>query len=212
MKKAQAAGQVIGYTRVSTDKQDADRQRLDILTFCQRKGWALSRVETETASGAKDRPVLMETLETLGQGDTLLVTEFSRLSRRGIPEVLEMARAITAKGATLMETTSGLGYDASATGELMMALTATFDRMERERIGERTRSALRARKAAGMKLGRPVGQGKKVEAAMTEKGVSLDMVERMLAAGTSAAALAKLLGLDARTVLRWAKAREGAKV
>jgi DNA invertase Pin-like site-specific DNA recombinase len=142
-------------------------------------------------------------------GDTLIVTEFSRLTRRGIPELLEIARKVTGKGAALVEIRSGTRYDDTAIGELLISVTATFDRMERERIGERTKSALQARKAAGMKLGRPTGLGVKVPEAAKAAGVSIADIDRMLGVGTSAAAVARLLNIDARTVLRWMRTREG---
>ena len=214
-KKATATvsgGQVIGYARVSTDAQDTDRQVRDIIAYAKKTGAGAPRIVTETASGAKDRPELMATIAGLVPGDTLVVTEFSRLTRRGIPELLEIARKVTGKGAALVEMRSGTRYDDTAIGELLISVTATFDRMERERIGERTKSALQARKAAGVKLGRPAGQGVKVPEAAKAAGVSLADIDRMLGAGASAATVARLLGLDARTVLRWNRERKAAAV
>jgi DNA invertase Pin-like site-specific DNA recombinase len=148
---------VYGYARVSTDKQEGQRQIDDILAYCKKHGLGAPKIIQETASGAKDRPELAELLDGLGQGDTLLVTEFSRLTRKGVPELLQIARAVTSVGAVLTEIVSGTKYDNTAIGELLIAFTATVDRMERERIGERTKSALQMRKARGMKLGRPTG-------------------------------------------------------
>jgi len=209
---APASGQVIGYARVSTDAQDTDRQVRDIIAHAKKTGAGAPRIVTETASGAKDRPELMATMAGLVPGDTLVVTEFSRLTRRGIPELLEIARKVTGKGAALVEITSGIRYDNTAIGELLIAVTATFDRMERERISERTKSALQARKAGGMKLGRPAGQGVKVPEAAKAAGVPLEDLDRMLGAGASAATVARLLSLDARTVLRWKQERKAARV
>jgi DNA invertase Pin-like site-specific DNA recombinase len=209
METAAASGRIIGYARVSTDAQDTDRQVRDIIAYTKKTGAGAPQIVTETASGAKDRPELMATIDGLMPGDTLIVTEFSRLTRRGIPELLEIARKVTGKGAALVEIRSSTRYDDTAMGELLISVTATFDRMERERIGERTKSALQARKAAGMKLGRPTGLGVKVPEAAKAAGVSIADIDRMLGVGTSAAAVARLLNIDARTVLRWMRTREG---
>ena len=49
-----------------------------------------------------------------------------------------------------------LGIDTSTpAGEAMAAMLATFAQFERRLIGERTKSALAVKKAAGVRLGRP---------------------------------------------------------
>jgi len=186
---------VYGYARVSTDKQDADRQVRDILAYSKTLGDSSPRIATETMSGVKDRPILEATIAKLRKGDILLVTEFSRLTRQGVPEMLGLARRILAKGAALQEATTGIRYDSSAMGELVMAVTASFDRLEREKIGERTRSALAARKAQGVKLGRPAG-GSKLDA-------HEDEIRKYLAKGISVADIARLLDVARSTLCLW---------
>ena len=67
----------IGYARVSTSEQSLDRQA-DELTAA-----GAENVYQEVGSGKKgaDRPVWDETLRSLRKGDTLVVTELSRLGR-----------------------------------------------------------------------------------------------------------------------------------
>ena len=66
----------IGYARVSTLDQNLDRQR------DQLRQDGCDRFFEEKVSGAKsDRPELARMLDTLREGDVVVVTELSRLSR-----------------------------------------------------------------------------------------------------------------------------------
>jgi DNA invertase Pin-like site-specific DNA recombinase len=207
---APASGQVIGYARVSTDKQDADRQRLDIQEYAEAQGLALARVVVETISSRKAEREVFAVIEAMRSGDTLIVTELSRLARSMI-ELNGIIAKVILKGARLM-VCDGQVVDASKESALMVSVLGYAAETERDMISERTKSALRARKAAGMKLGRPAGQGVKVPEAAKAAGVSLADIDRMLGAGASAATVARLLSLDARTVLRWSQERKAARV
>lgn len=77
--------------------------------------------------------------------------------------------------------------------------------IERDMISERTKSALKARKAEGVKLGRPEGKGRKVDEALKARGLTADYLTDMTKAGLSVAKIAKLIDLDARTVGAWLK-------
>jgi DNA invertase Pin-like site-specific DNA recombinase len=69
-------GDRIGYARVSTKEQNIDSQ-LDQLA---KEGCI--KVITDTVSGTtKDRPGWNELMEYLRTGDTVVVTELSRMSR-----------------------------------------------------------------------------------------------------------------------------------
>lgn len=184
-----------GYARVSTDYQDNDRQVRDILEFVKKTGTGSPTIITETASGAKDRPELMNLIDKLGKGDILVVSEFSRLTRRGISDLLELAKMITDKEAALVEIKSGQKYDDSAMGQLMLAMTGTFDRLERERISERTKSGLKARKAAGVVLGRPKGKSR-----LDEQRADINKYQAL---GLNKTAIAKLLGCSRACYLNW---------
>ena len=212
-KKATATvsgGQVIGYARVSTEKQDADRQRLDIQAYAEAQGLALARVVVETISSRKAEREVYAVIENMRAGDTLIVTELSRLARSMI-ELNGIISKVILKGARLM-VCDGKIVDASKDSVLMVSVLGYAAETERDMISERTKSALRARKAAGMKLGRPIGQGVKVPEAAKAAGVSLADIDRMLGAGASAATVARILGIDARTVIRWNRARKAAAV
>lgn len=74
---------IIGYLRVSTSKQNLANQQDEILRFAESKQFAIDSWVTEVVSGKKngrDRK-LTYLLRRMKSGDTLIVTEISRLSR-----------------------------------------------------------------------------------------------------------------------------------
>lgn len=74
---------VIAYLRVSTEKQFLANQKEEILRFAEKNGLSIDKWYTETVSGSvstKERK-LAPLLRQMKPGDTLIVTEISRLSR-----------------------------------------------------------------------------------------------------------------------------------
>ena len=74
---------IIGYLRVSTGKQNPTNQQDEIRRFADSKNLSVDQWVTEVASGKKkgcDRK-LGGLIRHMKHGDTLIVTEVSRLSR-----------------------------------------------------------------------------------------------------------------------------------
>jgi len=81
--------------------------------------------------------------------------------------------------------------------------------IKRDLISERTKNSLRAKKAQGVKLGRPEGKGRKVEEAAAKKKVVPEaLIESYKNRILTAAAIARLLDLDQRTVRAWLKLKD----
>jgi DNA invertase Pin-like site-specific DNA recombinase len=78
----------IGYCRTSTDRQELGRQQKTL------NASGCDRIFEETASGKTlDRPVLNEVLETLVEGDVLVVHELDRLGRSMV-QMLQVAESL----------------------------------------------------------------------------------------------------------------------
>ncbi|WP_295533316.1 recombinase family protein [Synechococcus sp. UW140] len=141
--------------RVSTQKQGADglgiaAQKRDIKLFLQQRPEATVIKElVEVESGGKelkDRPVLQEAMELCkSTSSTLLVATLSRLSR-------DAAFVLT-----LMKDTSIRFQVASMPNaeNFQLGIYALLNQQEREQVSIRTRAALAAAKARGVKLGNP---------------------------------------------------------
>ncbi|GAB1431613.1 recombinase family protein [Spirochaetota bacterium] len=186
---------VIGYCRVSTDKQDAEHQVIQILNYCHANGLGDPLIVRETASGAQARPELERTLISLQADETLLVFELSRLTRGGVGSLFAIVEQIRKAGARLVEIKSNTTIDSTVAGEAYCFALGLAGRIERELISARTKSALAARKASGKKLGRPAGKSK-LDNQRAE-------IEKYQALGINKSAIAKLIGCSRATYLHW---------
>ena len=74
---------ILAYLRTSTDKQDLNNQRLEILEYARRSDIHIDDFIEISISSRKTRRArrIDELLEKLQVGDTLIVTELSRLGR-----------------------------------------------------------------------------------------------------------------------------------
>ena len=150
------------FIRVSTVLQDTEKNKLDILQFANRMKLGQVDFIEEHCSGCKDykKRKLGALLDTMGKDDVLIVPELSRIAR-SITQILEVIKITKDKGIILYSIKEGFdNTDNSITSTVTSTIFALVAQIERELISLRTREALQARKAQGVKLGRPQGKGK----------------------------------------------------
>lgn len=173
---------VAAYLRVSTDKQTVLNQEGEIRRFCKNKEIVVTDWIMETVSGTKseeDRQ-LGRLLNKLQKGDTLIVTEVSRLSRKMI-NILNIIYKCIEGGVTVLSIKEGYTFDDSINSQVLAFSFGLSAEIERKLISQRTREALAQRRAAGVILGRPKGsfylKGKKAEIeALRRSGKSYRMI------------------------------------
>lgn len=151
----------IGYLRVSTSDQSTSgaglaAQRSAIEREAAHRDWDVQFVE-ETGSGRSltGRPGLLTALDDLehGNANVLVVAKLDRLSRSLLDFANLMQRAQRHNWNLIA---LDLGIDLSTpAGEFMASVMASAAQWERRIIGQRTREALAAKRAAGVRLGRP---------------------------------------------------------
>ena len=145
-----AVGKHVAYYRVSTGKQGRsglglDAQREAVRAYLNGGKWELVAEFTEVESGKRheNRPQLREALELCKlTGATLIVAKLDRLSR-------DAAFLLTLQNAGARFVCADMP-DANSLTVGIMALVA---QQERETISQRTKAALAAAKARGVKLG-----------------------------------------------------------
>src|SRR6185295_11136436 len=153
---------VLGYVRVSTSEQahsgaGLEAQRRAILAECQRRGWHLVETIEDAGYSARDlrRPGIQEALRALetGKASALVVAKLDRLSRSMLDFSKLMAKATREHWALVA---LDVAVDTSTpSGEAMANMLATLSQFERRLISQRTKEALAAKKAEGVRLGRP---------------------------------------------------------
>lgn len=168
---------LIGYVRVSTHEQNADLQRNAL-----KKAGCRKIYEDIGQSGSnRKRPGLMQAMEDLKRGDTLVVWKIDR-AFRSLMHALTTLEALEERGITLMSLTDHI-ETVTAMGRSMYQICNVFAELERSLISERTRAGLAAAKARGQKLGRPRKDicPKKLQAAQTKLAAKGRLTQRALA-------------------------------
>ena len=153
---------IIGYIRVSTDKQDLEKQRHLLLEYARKERLIIDEfIEIEISSRQNKEARRIGELQTkLKEGDTLLVAELSRLGREML-QVLNIINELSEKGVKLTFVRQPELSTTGSHGKLLLAIYSYFAESEREFISMRVKQGLAAAKAKGVKLGRPKGSRNK---------------------------------------------------
>jgi DNA invertase Pin-like site-specific DNA recombinase len=181
---------VIGYIRVSTDKQDLDKQEHLLLEYAQRHKLLIDEfitIEISSRKNTKERRI-DELKAKLQPGDMLLVAELSRLGRNML-ETLNIINELSQNEVKLVFVRQP---ELSTTGphtKLLLAIYSYFAEAERDFISVRTKQGLAAAKAQGKQLGRPKGSKNKERVLDPYK----DQIKKYLRLGLNLAAIRKII-------------------
>jgi DNA invertase Pin-like site-specific DNA recombinase len=171
----------VAYLRVSTSKQGAsglgiEAQRHAITRFAEAEGFQIiaEHVEVETGKGADAldrRPVLAKALAEARKAKVpVLVAKLDRLSR----DVHFISGLMAQKVAFIV---AELGADADP---FMLHLFAAMAEKERQVISARTKDAMAAAKARGVKLGSPALETAREASIATKKAAADAHAARVL--------------------------------
>ncbi|MPM27523.1 hypothetical protein SDC9_74035 [bioreactor metagenome] len=148
---------IFGYARCSTSetKQDIGRQRRELIKL----GATDKTIFLEYASGAKvNRPELQKLLDIVNEGDSIVTTEISRVTRstKQLCDIIELCKERHLK----LVIQNSITIDCS-TGEIdpmteaFLQMAGVFAQLERNMTVSRIKSGLSNAKSKGVKLGRP---------------------------------------------------------
>ena len=203
---------VVILARVSTDKQEYQRQVNELTDYCTRVGWSVEGVFSNKVSGAKrmeERPEIMDLIDFVKSNDIdkVVCLEISRLGRNTL-QALKVIECLNEHGVSLfvknynLETLNPDGK-VNPVASLICTILLEIASMERLTIKERMASGrdqyiAKCRKE-GIKMGRPSSYRKSEEIyriqyakeiSLLKKGISLRNV--MAITGTSLNTLRKV--------------------
>jgi site-specific DNA recombinase len=151
---------VIGYTRVSTERQadggvSLDAQRAKLAAYALAMDLDLVCVIEDAGVSAKslNRPGLSQALSMLdaGEADAILVAKLDRLTR-SVRDLGDLVDRYFAARCSLLSVADSIDTRTAA-GRLVLNVLASVSQWEREACGERTRDALAQVKREGVRLG-----------------------------------------------------------
>ncbi|MEX5576678.1 recombinase family protein [Pseudophaeobacter sp. A-200-2] len=177
---------LIGYARVSTTGQTLSSQlkRLNeagCITIFQEK-----------ASGAdKNRLELQKMIESVGDGDLVVVTRLDRLAR-STSDLLRIVSDFDAKNARFRSLAEPWADTMTPSGKLMLVIMGGLAEFERSLIRERTEEGRELARRAGRQLGRPKKLNKHQQ----------KLVRQWKSEGVSNAQIARNLGVSRSTISR----------
>ena len=203
---------VVILARVSTNKQDYDRQIIELTDYCNRVGWEVANVFANKVSGAKaveERAEILDMIEYVRTNAIrrVVVLEISRLGRNTL-EALKVIQTLNENGVSLyiknynLETLNPDGKP-NPVASLITTILLEIASMERLTIQERMASGrdkyIAKCRETGVKMGRPSSYRKSdeeykeqysKEISLLRKGISLRNIYAIT--GTSVGTLRKL--------------------
>lgn len=193
----------IGYLRVSTVDQDLEKNKHEILELANNRDFGKVEWVEEKVSGKKNWKLrkIKTVIDSLGKGDRIIVPELSRLGRSML-EIMEMLSVSKEKGISIYAIKGGWELNGSIQSKVMAMAFSIAAEIERDLISKRTKEALKARKANGIKLGRPKGPGKSKLDEYREEIVAL------LKNGSTKSYVAKKYGTTLPNLYNWLRKNE----
>ena len=191
-----------GYIRVSTDKQTVENQKFEITNFCKREKLQVDGWIEETISGTRnyDKRKLGELLKIIKKEDLIICAELSRLGRNlfMIMEILNICMKKECRVWTIKDNYR-LGDDIQS--KVLAFAFGLSAEIERNLISQRTKEALKLKRAEGIVLGRP--KGRKTNPQKHKLYAMKEIIDELLIIGVSQRCIAKNLHVDRNTLARF---------
>lgn len=195
---------VFAYIRVSTELQSYEGQQYEIEQWCHRRNWEVHRWVQEKASGTKEvkKRTLNSLLNRMKRNDVLVCTELSRLGRN-MMMVMSILNTCSQKGIRIYSIKDNFELSDSLNAKIIAFAFSLAAEIERNLISQRTREALAAKRAAGVKLGRPFGKSRERKRFEQKEAY----IRAQLAQGVSIGRLADELHMHRNTLSRYLNER-----
>lgn len=181
---------IYAYIRVSTDKQTVENQRFELQNFTAQRNIHIDQWVSETVSGTLSitQRKLGTLLRKMKKGDTLIVTEISRLGRN-LMSIMEILNKCMNKQTHVLTVKEKYELGNNINSQILAFAFGISAQIERDLISQRTKEGLARRKAQGIILGRKTGS----KSSTYKLSGKENIITAMIAAGASKAAICRRL-------------------
>ncbi len=171
------------YIRVSTEQQNLDLQKNELLQYCEIRQWTDVKVYSDfgiSGSRTDNRPQFKQMIKDAKARrlDTIIVWKLDRFGRSLI-DLVNHLQEISDLGIEFISLRDGIDLSTSA-GKLMCGLIASFAQYERDVLKERTIAGLVAAKRRGKILGRPKQRDDIAIAELRNQGLTIQAIANRL--------------------------------
>ena len=198
---------IYGYIRVSSDHQTVENQRFEITNFCKHGEMKIDGWIAETISGTKaySKRELGKLLNHVKEGDLIICSELSRLGRN-LCMIMEILSLCMKKGCKVWTIKDNYRLGDDIQSKVLAFAFGLSAEIERNLISQRTKEALKRKKAEGVILGRPVG--KRTDPERRQLYGNRNVIKEGLENGVSLRQLAKICKCHRGTIARYIKENE----
>lgn len=191
-----------GYIRVSTDKQTVKNQKIAIREYARKYRIRNLQWYEETISGTKalKKRVLGKMIDELQPGDTVIITEISRLGR-SMFVIMDAIEKFMKKGIKVIAIKEGFTLEDNIQSKVLLFAFSLSAEVERDLLSERTKMGLERARKQGKQIGRKKGQKPK-RYKLTGKAA---YIRRELQSGRSISSIARELGVQWVTLKTFCK-------
>jgi len=144
------------YCRCSTNHQDTEIQRSDLIAYTERRGWTYRVYEDVGVSGAKNsRPALDELMRDARKRcfDIIAVWRFDRFGR-STSHLINSLSEFQSLGIDFVSINESVDTTTPA-GRVLFSVIAAIAEFERCLIQERVRAGVKRARESGVRFGRP---------------------------------------------------------
>jgi DNA invertase Pin-like site-specific DNA recombinase len=191
------------YARVSTEDkgQNPENQLGELRAWCVNSGHTISREYVDHESGGKGankRKQFAALFEDAAKRkfDCVVFWALDRFSREGMAQTIGHLQRLASYGISFHSYTEPhLATDNELVRNILLALLSSLAKVEAQKISERTKAGMARAKAKGIKIGRP------------KIGIEMrNQIVRRAAKGETPYAIAKALGIDRHTAVKYLQA------
>ena len=161
------------YIRVSTDKQEALNQQLQLKAYSEKSGYIIFNEYVDVISGKEERRPsydLMFKHAHMKYFDIVLFWDLSRFSRSGTLFTLQKLKELENLGIDWESYQEPYFKSIGQFKDVVLSIISTVAKIEREKISERTKAGMERAKKQGKPIGKR-GKDKKPRKTRADRGI-----------------------------------------